>query len=216
MATTSPGPSETQDARVFVVTYLEVSPASVPAATTMLQGLVSSTRRADGCLRAELFQRVAPENQFATVTIWKDQSTFEAGRDSSASKAFRDGIEAHLISGIDSRVHTGMAPAPDALRTDGAVCVVTHVDVPPPSKDACIDLLKAQIEASRKEDGVVRFEVFQQSDRPNHFSVVEIWKGPKDYAAHIVADHTKAFRKKLSPISGALYDERLYRAVAAG
>ena len=183
----------------------------------MLQEFVSTTRKADGCLRAELFQREAPENQFVSVTIWKDQSAFEAGRDSSASKALREDIEAHLISGIDSRVHTGLAPAGmDALQAGGTVCVVTHVDVPPPSKDACIAVLKAQIEASRKEDGVVRFEIFQQCDRPNHFTVVEVWRGPQDYAAHIVADHTKAFRKKLSPISGALYDERLYRAEATG
>jgi hypothetical protein len=30
---------------------------------------------------------------------------------------------------------------------------------------------------------------------------------------HVMAAHTKAFRAGLHPISGALYDQRLYRAV---
>ena len=66
---------------------------------------------------------------------------------------------------------------------------------------------------SRKEAGAVRFEVFQQGNRPNHFSVVEAWKDQRAYDRHITAAHTKQFRDQLTPMSGALYDERLYRAL---
>jgi quinol monooxygenase YgiN len=96
-------------------------------------------------------------------------------------------------------------------RTPGAVFVLTHVDVPPPQKDACIALLKSLVGESRKEAGAVRFEVFQQTSRPNHFAVVEIWKDDKAYQAHITAEHTRGFRERLTPMSGALYDERLYK-----
>jgi quinol monooxygenase YgiN len=64
---------------------------------------------------------------------------------------------------------------------------------------------------SRKEAGVVRFEVLQQTNRPNHFSVIEIWKDQDAYNRHITAAHTRNFREKLMPMSGALYDERLYK-----
>jgi quinol monooxygenase YgiN len=43
--------------------------------------------------------------------------------------------------------------------------------------------------------------------------VVEIWKNQSAYDAHITAAHTKKFRDQLTPMSGALYDERLYRAI---
>jgi quinol monooxygenase YgiN len=66
---------------------------------------------------------------------------------------------------------------------------------------------------SRKEAGAGRFEIFQQGNRPNHFSVVEIWKNQRAYDAHITAAHTKKFRDQLTPMSGALYDERLYRVL---
>jgi len=103
------------------------------------------------------------------------------------------------------------APAATAS-TPGAMFVVTHVDVPPPQKDACIALLKDLVGDSRKE-GALRFEVFQQTSRPNHFSVVEIWKDQKAYDAHITAEHTRKFRERLTPMSGALYDERLYKSL---
>ena len=69
------------------------------------------------------------------------------------------------------------------------------------------------VAGSRKEPGSVRFDIFQQGNRPNHFSVVEIWKDQTAYEAHITAAHTKAFRDALTPMTGALYDERLYRAL---
>jgi quinol monooxygenase YgiN len=90
--------------------------------------------------------------------------------------------------------------------------VVTHVDVPPPFKDTTVPLLQSLADASRKEAGNLRFEVQQQGNRPNHFTVVELWADQKAYDAHVMAPHTRQFRDKLGPMSGALYDERLYRA----
>jgi quinol monooxygenase YgiN len=94
-----------------------------------------------------------------------------------------------------------------------AVVVLTHVDVPPPSKDECIGLLKQLTEMSRKDAGVLRFDVLQQDSRPNHFTVVEAWRDRKSHDAHIAAAHTREFRRKLTPMSGALYDERLYETI---
>src|SRR5262249_39603531 len=48
----------------------------------------------------------------------------------------------------------------------------------------------------------------------NHFSVVEIWKNQGAYEAHITAAPTKNFRDQLTPMSGALYDERLYKVIS--
>src|SRR5207244_733745 len=94
-----------------------------------------------------------------------------------------------------------------------AVVVVTHVDVPPPSKDECIGLLKQLTEMSRKDPGVLRFDVLQQDSRPNHFTVVEAWRDGKAQDAHIAAEHTREFRRKLTPLAGALFDERVYRTI---
>ena len=66
---------------------------------------------------------------------------------------------------------------------------------------------------SRKEPGNLRFEVVQQTNRPNHFTVIEIWKDAKAVETHSMAEPTRQFRDKLGPMSGALYDERMFKTV---
>jgi len=203
-----------QDAAVYIVSYIDVAPATRGTAVGALRQLATASRKDDGNMRFEILQRIVPSNQFAIVAIWKDQKAYEAHLAAAHSKEFRNKIKPHLISAIDDRVHTGMEVGGAAANPGrGAITVVTHVDVPPPRKDECIAALKALVADSRKEAGAARFEVFQQGNRPNHFSVVEIWKGQRDYDTHITAAHTKKFRDQLTPMSGALYDERLYRAL---
>ena len=44
-------------------------------------------------------------------------------------------------------------------------------------------------------------------------TLVEVWKDQKAVTAHSAAGHTKTFREKLGPLTGALFDERFYRAI---
>ena len=106
------------------------------------------------------------------------------------------------------------APPVQAQNAGGStIYVVRYIEVAPGSQKQAVGLVKKLADASRKEAGAVRFEVFQQMSRPNHFSVVEIWKDRKAYETHITAEHTKKFREQLTPMSGALYDERLYKVL---
>ena len=90
--------------------------------------------------------------------------------------------------------------------------MVTHVDVIPPRKDDGLAALQALGDAARAEPGHVRFEVVQQTNRPNHFTVVEIWKDAKAAETHSMTEATRRFRDALGPMSGALYDERFFKA----
>ena len=202
-----------QEAALYVVSYVEVAPSASATAAGLLRQLANAARKEDGNMRFEVLERLAPPYQFAIVSVWRDQKAYDAFAGGAHNKEFRDKIKPHLISAIDDRLHGGMEIVPAPVESaPGAVFVVTHVDVPPPQKDACIALLKDLVGDSRKE-GALRFEVFQQTSRPNHFSVVEIWKDQKAYDAHITAEHTRKFRERLTPMSGALYDERLYKSL---
>ncbi|HEY5729431.1 MAG TPA: putative quinol monooxygenase [Anaerolineales bacterium] len=46
-------------------------------------------------------------------------------------------------------------------------------------------------EASRKEDGCVRFDVIQQADDPSRFTFIEAFKSKEDGAAHLDTNHFK-------------------------
>ena len=193
-----------------IVTYIEVAPASGDNAAALLKQGGDAARKCDGNLRTEVLRRLAPSNQFVLVSIWRDRPAFEAGRESSAMKDVMDRIGPHLITAVDRRFHNALIGGADTPRGQGSVFVVTHIDVPPPNKDACIELLLSHVKESRGDRGCTRFEVFQQADRPNHFSAVETWASRADFDAHIVAAHTRDFRMKLTPLSGSLYDERIY------
>ena len=80
---------------------------------------------------------------------------------------------------------------------------MTHVDVIPPRAADAVTLL-TKTEASRNEAGNGRLEVLQQLNRPNHFSVVEIWPNRKIFESHAASPAIIAFRNELQPMAGAL------------
>jgi len=198
----------------FIVSYIEVAPAAVGAVAALIKERSQTSRKDDGLIRSDALQREAPNNQFVLVSVWRDLAAFEKSRDSAASKDILGRLAPHMIAGLDSRVHNALIGAADSDRGQGRVFTVTHIDVPPPNKDACIALIEAQVAASRKDAGCTRYEVFQQTSRTNHFSQVAAFADRAAYDAHIVTPHSKEFRMKLTPLSGALYDERIYGVVA--
>ena len=60
---------------------------------------------------------------------------------------------------------------------------------------------------------IYALETVTQTNRQNHFTVIELWGDRKAADAHSTAAHTRAYRDKLGPASGALYDERLYKTL---
>ena len=90
---------------------------------------------------------------------------------------------------------------------------MTHVDVVPTHKDEGIVLVEALYTTSREDAGNSRFDAHQQAGRPNHMSLVETWRDHTAAEAHALAAHVRRFREQLSPLSGALYDERRYRSI---
>ncbi len=206
---------QAQDANpVYVVTYVEARPPAKTEAAALLKGFREAARKDDGNLRAEVVEHTSRPGQFVILTTWKDQKALDAHTAAAHTKEFRDKIHALRNSPADDRVHNGLTVGNAA--SGGAArptYVVTHVDVPPPRKDECVALLNTLAEASRKDDGNLRYDVVQQTNRPNHFTVVEVWKSRKAFDAHAMAAHVREFRDKLTPMSGALYDERLYRVL---
>lgn len=103
------------------------------------------------------------------------------------------------------------APAAGTVDAEEPLYVVTHVDVMPKFTEAGRDLLRRFAVDSRKDAGAVRIEVLEELSRPNHSTVVEVWKDRKSYDDHLAADHTRDYRTRLQPMLGSPFDERLHR-----
>jgi quinol monooxygenase YgiN len=200
----------------YVVTYVEVAPSAQVQGDVaeLLKALAAASRKEAGNERYDVLQRLGRENQFAVLEAWTDLKAAEAHAGGAALKQFKDKLKPLQVSFYDERPSNGIAVAPAAAAVDkDAVHVITHVDVAPPTKDECIVLLKKLADDTRKEPNAVRFEAWQQNNRANHFTVTEIWKNRAAIDAHIAAASTREFREKLGPMSGALYDERLYKSL---
>jgi quinol monooxygenase YgiN len=199
---------------VYLATYVEVMPASAQDGTALLTRYREASRKEAGNQRFELLQEIGRSNRFVILETWSDQSALDAHQKAAQTAPFRDGIKAIQSSPNDERVNNGLyIGAVDAARVTDAVYVVTHVDVVPPRKDDCMALLKDMAEETRKDGGNLSYEVLQQPNRLNHFTVAEIWKDRNALDAHQMAAHTRQFREKLAPMAGALYDERFYKSV---
>ena len=199
------------DATVYTATYVEVVPPSTAQGTVLLRQYREASRKERGNLRIEVLQRVDRPNQFTVLAAWKDPEAFEAHAAAPAARDLRAKLAPIHASPSDERLHHGLAVgAAPPVSAAGPIYVVTHVDVIPPRKEDGVVLLRQLAADSGKDTGNLRFDVLQQTNRPNHFTVVEAWKDRNAFDAHGMAVHTRQFRDRLAPMSGALYDERLY------
>jgi quinol monooxygenase YgiN len=210
LAMTLPAAAQDPATPAYMVTYVETTPAAKRQATSLLRQLAAASRQDAGVLRFEIVQRTAPSNQFVILEAWKDEAALNAHAATAHAKQFRDAIQPHLIAPLDDRLSIATTASPIAPGRAG-LYVVTHVDVGPPNRDKIIVSLKALSEPTRQDAGNVRFDVLQQKNRTNHFTVVEAWKNQRANDVHEIAAHTKTFRSELGPLTGALYDQRWYR-----
>ena len=204
------------EAGAYTVSYIEVNQAAEGRAVALLKEQSAASRNAAGNLRFDAVQRRDRTNHFAIVEAWKDKAAQDANLAAAHTKQFRERLQPMLITGYDERPHTGLGVGPvtaGAGARGGAVYVVTHVDVIPPKKDEAIVALQQLAGTSRGEAANQRYDVLQQASRPNHFTLAEIWTNQQALEAHEVAAHTVKFRELLHPMSGALFDQRLYKSL---
>jgi quinol monooxygenase YgiN len=205
---------ETVSGPLYTVVYFEVDPTEAAQTATAARQYAEASRKEDGNLAFEMFQEIARPSRFAIVEAWRDKNSAEAHGKGAAATAIREKQQSAMIGGVGVRRHSGFDVAASKGQIPaGALYVVTHVDVFPTGKDEAAALVKAQAEAARKDDGNLRYDVLQWDGHSNHFTLVEAWRDRKAFDASTAAAHTKEFRQKLTPLEGALYDERLYQAV---
>jgi quinol monooxygenase YgiN len=199
---------------IYIVSYFEVGPAAKSQAAGMLKQLALQSRSDAGNLRFEVLQRIGQGDQFVVLEAWRGQEAHATHAAEKHTKQFREKLQGMLRSAYDERPHTALEVGEmRAFAGTNAVFAVTHVDIVPKEKDIGVGYTRDLAAAGRKAKGNVRFEALTQNSRPNHLTVVEIWTDRKAIEAHSTAAHMKQYREKINPMSGSLYDERLYKAL---
>jgi len=229
----------------FIVTYIEVAPSEVQKAAALIKKHSAASKQQAGNLRFEALQGTGRKNHFLLLEAWQGQAAREAHAKTARTIAFRKDLHPLLYSPYDERPHAPLVaadPSKIGKGGSGTVYVATHVDIIPPEQfppckrqvnenGPCGNALVEKLVAdSRKHAGNMRFDALTQSNRPNHMTIVEMWRSSKDHDAHIVHTETKHFRDAMSglapgsslaadplfvinPLSGSLYDEQLYALI---
>ena len=198
----------------FTVTYVEVVPPLAAQAESVLTAYREASRFDAGLASFDLMHRLDRPNQFTLLCGWSNQEAFDTHAIGSHATRLNRNLQAILAAPNDTRQHTGLAVGGARTSGRGGITAVTHVDVIPAHKDGGMAALAQLAEDSRKHRGNLRFEVWQQTNRPNHFTLVETWSSREAFDSHAMAAETRDFRMQLALMTGALYDERLYRMVS--
>jgi quinol monooxygenase YgiN len=204
-------PAYAQDNAVYLVTYIEVMPNAVASGAALLERYSDASRKEIGNLSFDVLHEMARPERLAILEVWKDKAALD-GHDKAASTLhFRDRLNEIQGAPYDERILSGLYLGPVKDDKPGAIYVLTHVDVVPQHLNDGLALLRAMSVDTAKDNGNISYEVLQQANRLNHFTVVEEWTSKQTLDAHAMSPHTRAFRERLLPLAGALYDERFYK-----
>ena len=204
----SPAPAAAPPESPYAVTYIEVEPARADAARRLLARYRDALKD-KGPLAFAVFEQIGRPNHFAIVEQWPSAKAREDNAASAASREFRSALAPLLIAPYDERPHFALSTGTGAA-TPTAVYVVTHADIVPPKREEGAAEVRKLAEASRGTAGNLGFDALVQASRLNHLTLVEAWTDAAAQQAHSAAAPTRSFRTAFGPMSGALYDERLY------
>ncbi len=207
-------PACAQDTAIHLVTYVEIVPDAADSGTTLLKQYRDTGAKEGGNLHFDILREIGRPNRFVLVEMWRDKAALDAHAQAAGTLAFRDKLKVIAAAPYDERItgalYGGLGKS--EFRGD-AIYVVTHIDVVHAGVEECVTALKEMSADTARDPGNIGYEVLRQVNRPNHFTVIERWANRKALDAHATAPHTRAFRGKLAPLQGALYDERICKAL---
>lgn len=209
-----PAPPTTGE--VWAVAFVDVDPPQAAAALGALRRYRSASLAETGALTIGLFQEQARPSRMVVVETWHDQAGFDTHTAGGAAGALKAALQPAALGVTDLRVHRVLplgSPTEDGAAkagpVDGAVLVMTHLDVPPPYFAALQPPLKAY--AGLPQAGRTSLEVLQHvPPRQNHLTILEGWTSAADLEASRRTAGSRDFRDTTVPMLGALYDERIY------
>jgi quinol monooxygenase YgiN len=214
IAICSSAQSQTGTEPVYAVTYLDVGASS--RGLDLLKQYRESSRHEAANVEFTVLQETDRPNRFAIVEGWKDQSAFDVHKKAASTAQFEEALKTIRNSPPNQHVLQAFATGPArAERPSGALSMVEHIDFLPMFANLAQPAVRRLAEASAKEEGVLRYDIYQEpAPHANHFSVVAVWTSKKAFDDYETAAPTCEFRAAtVMPARGNLYDQRLYKVV---
>lgn len=78
------------------------------------------------------------------------------------------------------------------------VYVIAHLKAHAGKGDEVVALAGPLVEATRKEEGCISYDLYRKPDEPDRLVFVETWKSRQDVDAHFAEAHLKAFQAAMA------------------
>jgi len=193
------------------VTFIEVVPTAAEAARQFAVSYVDAARRAPDCVRIEALARIGVPGHFAILEQWQSPVARSDYSSSDASAHFRSQLMPLRSAAYDERPHVPLLVHSESVQANDALMVLTHIDIIPSMLEVALPKVKEFVELGRQAPGNIGFDLLVQASRQNHLTIVEKWETSSAREDWISTASTRHFREELTPLSGSLYDERLYK-----
>src|SRR5262249_45486349 len=183
---------------VFAVTYVDVGAGAAPQGVELIKKSAAKRCGEAANLEFTILQETSRPNRFVIMEGWRNQAAFEAHDRGAAKSEFEGALKQIRNSPPDRKMLQPFADAMPRHIEPGAPYLVEHVDFLGGDlavAAAAAPLVKSLAEASRKEAGALRYDVYRMPPpRINHYEVVAAWTDAKAFDAHETAAHTLEFR----------------------
>lgn len=208
--------AEDPNSAAYVVSYIDISKPAVTRVADILRQMAQASRQASDAARYDVLQRLAPQNQFVIVEVWKNQQARIDYLAQPQIRTLQAELSPFLLAPVDERLYAIVMASEPSPPTAYAIYALAHIDIlgpNPAGRDAFLPTLKVFSEASRRSPGNLGYDLVEQSSRTNHFEVVEGWVNEKSAIDHEISTLNREFRGKLAPVSSSPYDRRLFKAL---
>lgn len=85
--------------------------------------------------------------------------------------------------------------------------------IKPEDAESFISLTRENVRETIKEEGVVRFDLIQEVDRPGEFVLFEVYRRPEDHGKHRETAHYKKWSAAVEPMMLEPRARTFYRSV---
>jgi quinol monooxygenase YgiN len=214
---------ELQPARVL--TYFEANSDAVGRCKSRLGQYLTAVRQYSSLADVMVLQEIDRPQRF--IVLETADRTIDLAAAEVRGRQALTALNPLLIAPADRRTHRDFAdvPAPPVApvasgsahvagkSAPAKIYVVAHLDLGPPDQARGQAALAKMVAAARNSPGNLRFDAWQQSNRPNHFNIVAAWSSQAaldDFANSAAA---REYRVSVALLIGSPYDERLYRRI---
>jgi quinol monooxygenase YgiN len=200
---------------VWALTFIEVRVGARGHAGGVLRQQASALREhTPWPAQIMLLQEISRPERFVLVEREKPEVSTEGARE---IQSVTDPLTDELTAPPDLRMNRefGEVALATSAKADlrANVYVVAHLDIGAPDRARVEAALRQLSIAARQSEGNLRFDVWQQTDRTNHFNLISGWISESQFRAFAANRAARDFRQTVGPLLGSPYDDRLFRRV---